>query len=85
MGSAASRLRGVAMWTTAPRMAVEVRLLQEWREKGRIYYEEEELRDLFPDIERKDFLVIYAAKANLLGVCREPRYLIRDAQGHFAR
>lgn len=82
-GSAASRLRGVAMWTTAPRMAVEVRLLQEWREKGRIYYEEEELRDLFPDIERKDFLVIYAAKANLLGVCREPRYLIRDAQGAF--
>lgn len=82
-GSAASRLRGVAMWTTAPRMAVEVRLLQEWREKGGPYYEEEDLRDLFPHLDRKDFLVIYAAKANLLGVCREPRYLIRDEQGAF--
>lgn len=82
-GSAASRLRGVAMWTTAPRMAVEVRLVQEWREKGGPYYEAEELRDLFPDVERKDFLVVYAAKANLLGVCREPRYLIRDTQGAF--
>jgi len=82
-GSAASRLRGVAMWTTAPRMAVEVRLIQEWREKSRPFYEAEELRNLFPHIERKDFLVIYAAKANLLGVCREPRYLIRDAQGAF--
>lgn len=82
-GSAASRLRGVAMWTTAPRMAVEVRLLQEWREKGGLYKEAPKLRDLFPDIERKDFLVIYAAKANLLGVCREPRYLIRDERGAF--
>ncbi|WP_277970233.1 AAA family ATPase [Sphingomonas echinoides] len=82
-GSAASRLRGVAMWTTAPRMAVEVRLLQEWREKGGPYYEEEALRDLFPHLDRKDFLVIYAAKANLLGVCREPRYIIRDEQGAF--
>jgi len=82
-GSAASRLRGVAMWTTAPRMAVEVRLLQEWREKGGPYKEAPKLRELFPDIERKDFLVIYAAKANLLGVCREPRYLIRDERGAF--
>lgn len=81
--SAASRLRGVAMWTTAPRMAVEVRLVQEWREKGRTYYEAEYLREQFPDTDRKDFLVVYAAKANLLGVCREPRYLIRDQKGAF--
>lgn len=81
--SAASRLRGVAMWTTAPRMAVEVRVLQEWREKGGTYREEKKLRDQFPGTDRKDFLVVYAAKANLLGVCREPRHLIRDERGAF--
>ncbi len=82
-GSAAARLRGVAMWTTAPRMAVEVRLIQEWREKRHTHYEQKGLRDLFPDLDRKDFVVVYAAKANLLGVCHEPRYLIRDQQGAF--
>jgi RecA-family ATPase len=82
-GTAASRLRGVAMWTTAPRMAVEVRLLQLWRERGREIPEQPDLRALYPDVKREDFLVVYAAKANLLDVCREPRYLIRNARGAF--
>lgn len=81
-GTAAARLRGVAMWTTAPRMAVEVRLLQEWgkRPEG---HERADLRKMFPELKRHDFLVVYAAKANLLDVCRDPRYLIRNAAGAF--
>ncbi|GLV20986.1 hypothetical protein TomMM35A_08460 [Sphingobium sp. TomMM35A] len=82
-GTAASRLRGVAMWTTAPRMAVEIRLLQKWRERGRDILEKPDLRAMYPDVKREDFLVVYAAKANLLDVCREPRYLIRNALGAF--
>ncbi|WP_294392536.1 AAA family ATPase [uncultured Sphingomonas sp.] len=79
--TAAARLRGVAMWTTAPRMAVEVRHLQEWGGKG--HREQPKLRDMFPGLPHTDFLVVYTAKANLLGVCREPRYLVRDSRGAF--
>lgn len=80
-GTAAARLRGVAMWTTAPRMAVEVRVLQEWGKKSGI--EQSDLREKYPDLKRQDFLAIYAAKANLLDVCREPRFVIRNAMGAF--
>ena len=81
-GTAAARLRGVAMWTTAPRMAVEVRNLQEWG-KAPEKHERNDLRKMFPELKRQDFLVVYAAKANLLGVCREACYLIRNANGAF--
>lgn len=82
-GTAASRLRGVAIWTTAPRMAVEVRLIQEWRERGSTVYENRPLREALKGVDRKDILVVYAAKANLVGVCREPRYLVRSKDGAF--
>lgn len=82
-GTSASRLRGVAIWTTAPRMAVEVRLIQEWRERGSTILENKPLRDALKSVDRKDILVVYAAKANLVGVCREPKYLIRSKEGAF--
>lgn len=82
-GTAASRLRGVAMWTTAPRMAVEVRLIQEWRERGKTIPENKPLRDSLPGVGRNDILVVYAAKANLPGVCTEPQYLVRSNNGAF--
>lgn len=76
---AAARLRGAAMWTTAPRMTVEVRLIQEnkkWREAAHI-------RDAYPDRSREDFVVVYVAKANLQGVHRDERYLLRSRKGAF--
>jgi hypothetical protein len=82
-GTAAARLRGVAIWTTAPRMAVEVRLIQEWRERGSTVYENRPLRDALKGVDRKDILVVYAAKANLVGVCKEPKYLVRSTDGAF--
>jgi len=82
-GTAASRLRGVAMWTTAPRMAVEVRLIQEWRERGKTIKENKPLRDALPGVRRGDIVVVYAAKANLPGVCTEPQYLVRSSDGAF--
>lgn len=81
--TAASRLRGVAIWTTAPRMAVEVRLIQEWRERRSVVYENKPLRDTLKHVKREDILVVYVAKANLVGVCREPKYLIRSSNGAF--
>lgn len=82
-GTAASRLRGVAIWTTAPRMAVEVRLIQEWQGRGSTAYENKPLRDALKGVKREDILVVYAAKANLVGVCREPKYLVRSQDGAF--
>lgn len=83
-GTAASRLRGVAIWTTAPRMVVEVRFIQEWHtQKGGTVKENKDLRAMLPGVKREDILVVYVAKANLEGVCREPRYLVRTEQGAF--
>ena len=78
-GTAASRLRGVAIWTTAPRMVVEVRSIQEWSKVD----ENPRLRAMLPGVKARDILVIYVAKTNLEGVCREPRYLVRTEQGAF--
>lgn len=77
--NAAARLRGAAMWTTAPRMTVEVRLIQEWG-KAR---EADHIRAAYPDRGREDFVVVYVAKANLMGVQRDERYLLRSGEGAF--
>ncbi|SEM00373.1 AAA domain-containing protein [Sphingomonas palmae] len=82
-GTAAARLRGVAIWTTAPRMVVEVRFIQEWHLKRNTVHEAKELRERLPGVRREDILVVYAAKANLQGVCRDPRYLVRVEEGAF--
>ncbi len=83
--TAASRLRGVAMWTTAPRLTVEVRLIQEWRERGRVHLEAPGLRAwLGGRVDREDLLVVYVAKANLKGASRDERYLVRLPRGAFA-
>jgi AAA domain len=83
--TATSRLRGVAMWTTAPRMTVEVRHIQEWGSDPRkTVREEPELRERLPQHFRKeDILVVCVAKANLLGAHREERYLVRSRKGAF--
>lgn len=83
--TAASRLRGVAMWTTAPRLTVEVRLVQDWKERGKTEREAKDVRDWLGDlVKREDLLVVYVAKANLKGATREERYLARLPRGAFA-
>lgn len=77
--NAAARLRGAAMWTTAPRMTVEVRLIQEWNRTR----EADHIRAAYPDRSREDFVVVYVAKANLPGVHKEERYILRSAEGAF--
>lgn len=77
--NAAARLRGAAMWTTAPRMTVEVRPIQQWSKER----EAEHIRAAYPDRVREDFVVVYVAKANLTGVHREERYLLRSQEGAF--
>lgn len=82
--TASSRLRGVAMWTTAPRLTVEVRTVQEWHERGRVHLEAPELRTwLDGRVDRRDLLVVYVAKANLKGASRGERYLARLDRGAF--
>lgn len=82
--TATSRLRGVAMWTTAPRMTVEVRLIQEWRSRQGTRLEAPELRTwLGRRVAREDLLVVYVAKANLKGAQRSERYLVRMKRGAF--
>lgn len=82
-GNATARLRGVAMWTTAPRMTVEVRHIQEWgRKKSDL--EEPELRARLPGFSKQDILVVAVAKANLLGAHRGVRHLVRMRRGSFA-
>ena len=82
-GTAASRLRGVAMWTTAPRMTVEVRHVQEWGSGLKLVKEARELRERLPGYRKEDILVVCVAKANLLGAHREERYLVRSKRGAF--
>lgn len=77
--NASARLRGAAMWTTAPRMTVEVRLIQEWQKLR----EASHIRNDYPDRRREDFVVVYVAKANLPGVHTEERYLLRESEGAF--
>lgn len=82
--TAASRLRGVAMWTTAPRLTVEVRLAQEWHERGRVHVEAPALRNWLGDrVDRRNLLVVYVAKANLKGAWKDERYLARLPRGAF--
>lgn len=80
---AANRLRGVTMWTTAPRLVVEVRQLHEWREEKKLRREHPALRDALPEVRREDLLVVYAAKTNLKGVEGDERYLKREEFGAF--
>ncbi len=77
---AANRLRGVTMWTTAPRLVVEVRQLHEWTDKSR---EHPALRAMLPDVRREDLLAVYVAKTNLQDVHCDERYLHRMSQGAF--
>ncbi|RSV18395.1 hypothetical protein CA236_07190 [Sphingomonas sp. ABOLG] len=77
--NAAARLRGAAMWTTAPRMTVEVRLIQEWQKVR----EAAHIRNDHPERRREDFVVVYVAKASLPGVHTEERYLLRQSEGAF--
>lgn len=82
--TAASRLRGVAMWTTAPRLTVEVRLLQDWG-RSKADREAGPIRDCLGDlVKREDLLKVYVAKANLKGVCWDERILARQRHGAFA-
>lgn len=82
--TAPSRLRGVAMWTTAPRLTVEVRQVQTWREGRRTTQEaEDHLAWLPPGWRRDNLLVVYVAKANLKYSSRDERYLARQRHGAF--
>jgi hypothetical protein len=82
--TAPSRLRGVAMWTTAPRLTVEVRQVQTWREGRRSTQEAGELLGWLPSGWRADNLrVVYVAKANLKYASKAERYLARQRHGAF--
>ncbi|USI73879.1 AAA family ATPase [Sphingomonas morindae] len=82
--SAASRLRGVAMWTTAPRLVVEVRLVQDWGGRRKVAPEAEPVRKwLGKRFKRENLLVVYVAKANLKGACTGERFLARQRHGAF--
>lgn len=82
--TAPSRLRGVAMWTTAPRLTVEVRLIQEWRVGRSVHREAPALRDWLGDrVSKENLLVVYVAKANLKGARKEERFLARMSRGAF--
>lgn len=82
--TAPSRLRGVAMWTTAPRLTVEVRLSQTWRIGKRSVQEAaEHLAWLPAGWSAENLLVVYVAKANLKHVCRSERILARQRHGAF--
>ncbi len=66
--TATSRLRGVAMWTTAPRLTVEVRLIQEWRKGVRVDPEAPALRAwLGGHVRKENILVVYVARLRALG------------------
>ena len=58
---------------------MEVRLIQEWSKVR----EAEHIRAAYPDRSRDDFVVAYVAKANLAGIHREERYLLRSTKGAF--
>lgn len=82
--SAASRLRGVAMWTTAPRLTVEMRLFQESGDSGNGNNGKPELRAWLPrGIDKRDILVVSVAKANLKGASQSERFLLRLRRGAF--
>lgn len=76
------RLRGSAMWSTAPRMVVEVRLACNKRpKKGRS--ETAPIIKARPDTSVRDMLVVDVAKANVPLNNAEPRYVVRTDCGAF--
>ena len=77
-----ARLRGSAMWSTAPRMVVEVRLACDRRPKSGAS-ENSAIKKLYPGTLPRDMLVVDVAKANVPLNNPEPRYLIRNEHGHF--
>ena len=77
-----ARLRGSAMWSTAPRMVVEVRLACDRRPKSGAS-ENSPIKKLYPSALPRDMLVVDVAKANVPLNNPEPRYLIRDEDGYF--
>lgn len=82
--TAPSRLRGVAMWTTAPRLTVEVRLSQAWREGRKTTQEGQEHLDWLPGSWKPDnLLIVYVAKANLKHASKAERILARQRHGAF--
>lgn len=82
--TAPSRLRGVAMWTTAPRLTVEVRLSQAWREGRKTTQEGQDHLDWLPGSWKPDnLLVVYVAKANLKHASKAERFLARQRHGAF--
>ena len=77
-----ARLRGSAMWSTAPRMVVEVRLACDRRPKSGAS-ENSPIKKLYPATLPRDMLVVDVAKANVPLNNPEPRYLIRNEDGYF--
>lgn len=77
-----ARLRGSAMWSTAPRMVVEVRLACDRRPKSGAS-ENSPVKKLYPSLLPRDMLVVDVAKSNVPLNDPEPRYLIRNVHGHF--
>jgi hypothetical protein len=77
-----ARLRGSAMWSTAPRMVVEVRPACDLTpRKGQGRRETAPLRKVRPGALSRDMLVVDVAKANVPITSHEPRYLIRNEHG----
>lgn len=72
-----ARLRGSAMWSTAPRMVVEVRLACDTRAKSG-FQESSLVKRVKPDVAPRDILVVDVAKANVPVPNPEPRYLVRQ-------
>lgn len=64
------------MWSTAPRMVVEVRLACDIKPKSGTR-ESALVKRVCPEIASRDILVVDVAKANVPVLSPEPRYLIR--------
>lgn len=77
-----ARLRGSAMWSTAPRMVVEVRPACDVPpKKGPRRSETSPFRKVRPGALSRDMLIVDVAKANVPIGSHEPRYLIRNEDG----
>ncbi len=90
---AASRLRGVALWTTAPRTTVEVRqalgprTLPQRQRNGRRkpprHFEAKPVIDLELASTASDVVVIRVAKSNYFDAHRDKHFLVRTPNGGF--